>query len=315
MLLEPLLKAFLDQVDAEPGPRMWQVSPVEARGMLATFMNLVGPKKVPIGEVRDLEAPGPGGAIRLRSYTPASAASTVLPTLIFFHGGGFVIGDLDTHDGICRLLANESGARVIAVDYRLSPEHKFPAAVEDARAVFRWIGAHSSGLGVDDRRLAVGGDSAGGALAAIVAQTARTDSGPKPAFQLLLFPVTDYAADTRSRRDYAEGYFLDRWTIAWFFENYVPRGTDLRDPLLSPLHAKDLRGLPPAYLLTAGCDPLHDEGLEYAERLRACGVPVAIEDYPGLVHDFIYLHGVLPQAGQALRNAALALRTALRTPE
>lgn len=313
MLLDPVLKAFLDQLDAQPGPKAWELSAPDARGLLRTLMQFVGPNNVRVGAVRDLVSPGPGGAIRLRSYTPLGADAGALPALIFYHGGGFVIGDLETHDGLCRLLANDSGARVISVDYRLAPEHKFPAAVEDAWAVFSWVAANAAEFGVDADRIAVGGDSAGGALATIVAQIAIAKAGPKPVFQLLLFPVTDYGADTRSRRNYTDGYFLDRRTIAWFFENYVPRETNLRDPRLSPLYAENLKGMPPTWLLTAGCDPLHDEGIEYAEKLQAADVPVVIEDYPGLVHDFIYLYGVLPQAGKALRDAAYAVRTALMT--
>ena len=313
MSLDPVLKVFLDQLDAQPGPKMWELGAPEARVLLQTMMQLVGPKDIAVGAVQDLAAAGPGGAIPLRSYTPQGAAAGALPTLIFYHGGGFVIGDLETHDGLCRVLANDSGARVISVDYRLGPEHKFPAAVEDARAAFNWIASNAAGLGVDANHIAVGGDSAGGALATIVAQMAIAGAGPKPVFQLLLFPVTDYGADTRSRRAYADGYFLDRRTIAWFFENYVPRGTDLRDPRLSPLYAASVKGMPPAWLLTASCDPLHDEGVQYAEKLRAAGVPVTVEDYPGLVHDFIYLYGVLPQASRALRDAALAVKTAVKT--
>jgi acetyl esterase len=313
MLLDPVLKAFLDQLDAQPGPKAWELNAPEARGLLRTLMQFVGPNNIRVGAICDLAAPGPGGAIRLRSYSPLGADADVLPALIFYHGGGFVIGDLETHDGLCRLLANDSGARVISVDYRLAPEHRFPAAVDDAYAAFNWIAANGARLGVDTRRIAVGGDSAGGALATVVSRMAISDTGSKPVFQLLLFPVTDYAAKTQSRRNYADGYFLDKRTIAWFFENYVPQGTDLHDPRLSPLYAASVKGMPPAWLLTAGCDPLHDEGIEYAEKLRAAGVPVVIEDYSGLVHDFIYLYAVLPQAGKALRAAAHAVRTALTT--
>jgi acetyl esterase len=310
MPLDPELNAFIDQFEAQPGPKMWDMQPGEARVLLATLMQLVGPKDIGVASVEDLRVPGPRGEIALRCYTPAGGAAQPLPALVFYHGGGFVIGDLDTHDGLCRLLANESGARVIAVDYRLAPEHKFPAAVEDAWAALAWMGAHAERLGVDPARLAVGGDSAGGGLSAIVARLARDRDGPPLAFQLLLFPVTDLAADTPSRRTHVERVLLDKRTIAWFFENYVPAGTDWRDPMLSPLYAEDLRGLPPAWLLTAGYDPLHDEGIDYAQRLRRADVPVTIVDYPDLVHDFIYLYAVLPQAGEALRAAAAALKAA-----
>ncbi len=312
MPLDATLKIFLDQLDAQPGPKAWELEPPEARLLLATLMQLVGPQNIPIGAVDELRASGAGGEMAVRSYTPLGAGAEALPALVFYHGGGFVIGDLDTHDGLCRILANESGARVIAVDYRLAPEHKFPAAADDAYAALRWVAANCGRLGIDANRLAVGGDSAGAALATVVARTARDERGPKLAFQLLLFPVTDVGADTPSRREYVEGYFLDKRTLDWFFAKYLESGTDLRDPRLSPLHIRDARGLPPAYLLTAGCDPLHDEGIQYAEKLRAAGVPVTVIDYPDLVHDFIYLHGILPQAGEALRAAAAALKAALR---
>jgi acetyl esterase len=313
MPLDPVLKKFLDQLYAQPGPKMWEFSPAEARQAFILLMQFVGPKNVPVGKVEDLRAEGPHGDIPLRSYTLAGEREALLPTLVFFHGGGFVIGNLDTHDGLCRVLAKESGARVIAVDYRLAPEHKFPAAVDDAWAALCWIASHAERLGVDSRRIAVGGDSAGAALAAVSAQTAKNKGGPALALQLLMFPPTDLAADTASRRNSTERNFLDKQTIEWFFRNYLPKGADLGDPRLSPLNAPDLRGVAPTYLLTAGCDPLHDEGIAYAEKLKQAGVAVTIADYPHLVHDFIYLDAVLPQARQALCAAAAAVRDAFNT--
>lgn len=309
-MLDPELKAFIDQLEDQPGPRMWELRPAEARMLFVMLMQLVGPRDMRVAKVETLHMPGPAGEIALRCYTPLGGAAQLLPALVFYHGGGFVIGDLETHDGLCRLLANESGACVIAVDYRLAPEHKFPAAVEDAWAALAWIGAHAERLQIDPAKLAVGGDSAGGGLAAIMAQLARDRGGPRLAFQLLFFPVTDMAADTLSRRTHQERVFLDRRTIGWFYDNYVPPGTDTRDPLLSPLYAKNLRGLAPVWLLTAGYDPLHDEGIDYAQRLKRDGVPVTVVDYPDLVHDFIYLTAILPQAGEALRAAANALKRA-----
>jgi acetyl esterase len=275
------------------------------------MMQFVAPRNVAIGSVQNVRAPGPNGDIRLRSYAPAGAGKGSLPTLVFYHGGGFVIGDLDTHDGLCRVLCMESGVRVIAVDYRLAPENRFPAAVDDAWAALSWIAANGTSLGVDVGRLAVAGDSAGAALATVSALTAREKGGPDLALQLLMFPPTDLAADTQSRRKWTEGYFLDKLTIDWFFENYLPKSTDRRDPRLSPLRAADLRGVAPVYLMTAEFDPLHDEGLDYAARLRESGVPVTVMDYPNLVHDFIYLDAVLPQARQAVSAAAHAVKDAL----
>jgi acetyl esterase len=311
MTLDPIMKAFLDQLYAQPGLKMYELPPAQAREMFVGLMQLAGPQNVPIGKVANLLAPGPGGEIPLRVYTPVGAGDGPLPTLVFFHGGGFVIGDLDTHDGLCRLIANDANVRVVAVDYRLAPEHKFPAAVDDAYAALTWVAANAEKLGVDASRLAVGGDSAGGNLTAVIAQMAKQKGVPKLAFQLLLFPATHIGSDTQSMRTNAEGYFLDRPTIDWFFGNYMGKGTDNSDLRLSPLLAKEFSGLPPAYLMTASYDPLHDEGIAYAEKLRAAGVPVTIADYPGFVHDFIYLQAVLPQAPEALRAASMALRSAL----
>jgi acetyl esterase len=311
MSLDPVLKGFLDQLYAQPGPKMWEFTPPEARQAFALMMQFVAPQNVAIGKVENRRAPGPNGDIPLRSYAPAGAGEEPLPTLVFCHGGGFVIGDLDTHDGLCRTLCKESGARVIAVDYRLAPENKFPAAVDDAWAALSWIAANGDSLGVDGRRIAVGGDSAGAALATVSARIARDNGGPDLALQLLMFPPTDLAANTPSRRKWTDGYFLDKLTIDWFFDNYLPEGADMRDPRLSPLYAPDLRGVAPVYLMTAECDPLHDEGLNYAARLRDAGVPVMVMDYPDLVHDFIYLDAVLPQARQAVCAAACAVRDAL----
>lgn len=311
MPLDPLMKAFLDQLAAQPGPKTSELSAPEARATLVALMQFAGPKDVPIGKVVNTKAPGPGGDIPLRNYAPVAAGGEALPTLVFYHGGGYVIGDLDTHDGLCRMFANEAGVRVIAVDYRLAPEHKFPAAVDDAWVSLKWIETNASELGVDANRLAVGGDSAGACLGAVMAQMAKERGGPKLAFQLLMFPVTQVGSDTRSMRENAEGYFLEKATLDWFFGHYLDEGADRNDTRLSPLLAKDLAGLPPAYVMTAGFDPLHDEGIAYADKLRAAGVPVTVADYPDLVHVFTWLQSVLPQAGEAVRAASAALRGAL----
>jgi acetyl esterase len=312
MPLDPAMKAFLDQMAAQPGPKMHELPPPEARALFAGLMEAVGPKDVPIGKVSNLAFTGPGGEVPLRVYSPIAATAEALPTLVYFHGGGFVIGNLDTHDGLCRILANEAGLRVIAVDYRLAPEHKYPAAVDDAFAALVYIEANASELGVDANRLAVGGDSAGGALAAVVTQMAKEKGGPRVAYQLLLFPVTQIGGETDSLRDYAEGYFLERVGLEWFYAAYLPEGADKNDPRISPLAAASFEGLPPAYLMTASCDPLHDEGIRYGTALACAGVDVTVADHAGLVHDFIYLQAVLPQAADALKDAAAALRRALK---
>jgi len=311
MPLDPVLKAFLDQVAAMGGPKTWEMTPAEARESFAGLMQLAGPKDIPIGKVTNIAIPAPHGEIAARSYAPVAANSAGLPTLVFFHGGGWVIGNIDTHDGLCRMIANGSGCRVISVEYRLSPEAKYPDAVDDAVAALEWIEKNASQLGVDANLLAVGGDSAGGDLAAVVAQIAKAKGGPKLSYQLLLFPVTQIGEETRSLREYAEGYFLERKTLDWFYAHYLPTDADKKDPRISPLAAEDVSGLPPAYIMLAGFDPLHDEGLAYAEKLRAAGVSVTVADYPDMVHDFIYLQSVLPQASEALNGAAKALKEAL----
>lgn len=311
MPLDPVLKAFLDQVAAAGGPKTWEMQPGEAREAFAGLLQLAGPKDIPIGKVVNIAIPAEHGEIAARSYAPVAASSEPLPTLVYFHGGGWVIGSVETHDGLCRMIANGSGCRVISVDYRLAPENKFPGPVEDAMTAVIWIEKNAAQLGVDANRLAVGGDSAGGNLAAVVAQIAKAKGGPKIAFQMLLFPVTQIGDETRSLREYAEGYLLERKTLEWFYAHYLPADADKKDPRISPLYAEDVSGLPPAYVMLGGFDPLHDEGLAYAEKLRAANVSVTVADYPDMVHVFIYLQAVLPQAAEALNAAAKALKAAL----
>ncbi|MBV9990447.1 MAG: alpha/beta hydrolase [Alphaproteobacteria bacterium] len=300
------MKAFLDQMAMVPGPKMFEMSAPEGRALFVQMMQMIGPKDMPIGGVKNLDA----GGVRLRMYTPVAGGAEPLPVLVYFHGGGFVIGDLETHDGLCRQFANEGGFCVVAVDYRLSPEHPFPAAVDDAFAALKWIETHASELGLDANRIAVGGDSAGGALAAVVTQLAKA-KGPRIAFQMLLFPVTQIGQDTASLREFGAGYFLDKETLDWFFGHYVPKGQDKSDLRISPLNATDLKGLPPAYVMLGGFDPLHDEGLAYAGKLRDAGVKVQVADYAGLVHCFIYMQAVLPQAHEAVVAAAKAVASGL----
>ena len=307
MPLDPLVKAFLDQMALVPGPKMFELPPDQGRAMFVAMMQMFGPKDVPVGGVKNLSA----GDLAMRMYTPVASGGGPLPTLVYFHGGGFVIGDLETHDGLCRQFANEGGFAVIAVDYRRAPEHKFPAALDDAIAAVAWVETHASELGVDANRIAVGGDSAGGALAAAVAQHAKAKGAPKIAYQMLLFPVTQIGGETSSLREFAVGYFLDKATLDWFYKQYVPADQDKSDPRVSPLNAADFKGLPPAYVMLGGFDPLHDEGLQYAKKLRDAGVAVEIADYPGLVHTFIYMQAVLPQAHEAVAAAAKAVAKGL----
>lgn len=310
MPLDPLVKAFLDKAAAIPRPKAWEVPPVLARQSFAGMMQLTGPKDVPVGKIDNFTLPGPAGALRARAYAPVAAVGPQ-PTLIYFHGGGFVVGGLESHDGLCRLFAAEGGFRLIAVEYRLAPEHPWPAAVEDAMAALQWIEANAAELGVDGGRIAIGGDSAGGMLTAILTQQARNKTKLKIAYQMLLFPNTQIGGETSSLNEFAVGYFLERRSIEYFNSLYLPAGADRNSPKVSPLRAKDFSGLPPAFVMLGGYDPLHDEGLAYAEKLKAAGVKVTIADYPNLVHCFIYLQTVLPQAHEAVARAARAVRAAL----
>jgi acetyl esterase len=309
MALDPLAKAFLEQLSANPRPKVWDVTPDEMRAGMRAMVKAFGPKDVPIGKVENIVMPGPGGELSLRAFTPVAAGGEALPALVYFHGGAFRVGDLDTHEPICRLLAGEAACRVIAVDYRLSPEHKFPAAVEDAMAATHWIEANASRLAIDPNRVAVGGDSAGGNLAAVICQQAKEQGAPKIVYQLLLFPVTQLGSSFPSMQEFATGYFLEKEPLDYCYRGYA-EGTDYSDLRLSPLLATDLSDLPPAYVMLAGCDPLHDEGLAYAEKLREAGVEVAIADYPGMLHCFTMMLSVFPQAQEAMSAAAKSLRAA-----
>ena len=266
-------------------------------------------RHVAVGEVEDREAPGAGGPIPIRIYAPCGADVEMLPCIVYFHGGAGVFCDLDTHDGLCRMLTNASHCRTISVGYRLAPEHPFPAAIEDASAVTRWIAAHASELGIDAARLIVAGDSAGGGIAAVVCELARFE-GPRIALQVLICPVTDLAAKTESRLSFAQGYFLDHATLDWAEATYcgcAPRP----DPRLSPLRAKSLAGLPPAIVCTAEFDPMRDEGEAYARGLELAGVPVRYECHNGLIHHFYCMAGAIPSARAILASLGAGIRDAV----
>jgi acetyl esterase len=306
MTLDPVFEAMLR--DLAP-PDITRMSAADARAAMHPMFEATAARDVPIGSSTDLTPPGPAGDIALRLYVPVAAGATT-PGIVFFHGGGFVIGTVDLYDSMCRILANESGARVVSVDYRLAPEHPFPAAVEDSFAALKWIEANAARLGIDPNALAVAGDSAGGNLAAVMAQLARR-GGPKVAFQLLIYPLLTFAEETESMRVLGEGYFLDRHVMNWFGRHYVPPGVELDDPRLSPLSCADFSGLPPAYIVTAGYDPLKDEGAAYARRLKEAGVQATHVDYPTMIHGFISMPAMVPAANEALAAAARACRDAL----
>lgn len=262
---------------------------------------------LPMGRVENMEIPGPAGPIPARLYVGLGAPRPPQPLLVYYHGGGWVIGDLETHDGLCRFLAEHSGCRVLSIDYRLAPEHPFPAAVEDAVAAFAWAAEHAAELGADPARIAVGGDSAGGNLSAAVCLQTRGD-GPQPAMQMLLYPVTDAVGGQASRDVFAEGFLLTRNDMDWFEGHYIPDGCDEGDPRISMMRAPDVSNLPPAYVATAGFDPLRDEGEIYASRMREAGGKVALQRHPGLIHGFANLTAICPSARTAMLEVAGALR-------
>jgi acetyl esterase len=260
-----------------------------------------------VAETIDGAFAGPGGEIRYRRYLPLGVEAGSLPTLVYYHGGGFVIGTIETHDSTCRRVANRSRCQVISIDYRLSPEHPFPAPIDDGIAAFRHVRDNAAALGADPARLAVGGDSAGGAVAAVVCQAMRDAREAGPAFQMLIYPATDSSQESGSRKSFAEGYFLSKGLMDWFWKAYVPAGTDLADLRLSPLLAKDFAGLPPAFVLTAGYDPLRDEGRAYANRLIDAGVKTTYVNYPGTIHGFFTLTRFLKQGIKANDEAAAVM--------
>jgi acetyl esterase len=259
-----------------------------------------------VAAVKDLEVPGPAGGIPVRVYRPSEESD--LPVLVYLHGGGWAICSIETHDVTCRELANGAGCVVVSVEYRLAPEHRFPAAVEDCYAALGWVAGHAASLGGDPARLAVGGDSAGGNLAAVVALLARERGGPRLCHQLLVYPITDHAFDTTSYRENAEGPLLTRETMRGFWGLYLAREEDGRNPLASPLRAPDLAGLPSAHVITAEYDPLRDEGEAYAKRLAAAGVPVVQRRYDGMIHGFFGFTAQIDRAGEAVADAARELR-------
>jgi acetyl esterase len=261
-------------------------------------------------DVRELTIPGPAGDLAARLYTPAPGGD--LPLLVHYHGGGHVVGDLDSCEGACRLFARHAGVAVLSVDYRLAPEHPFPAAVDDAVAGFTWAAGHAAELGVDEARIGVGGDSAGGNLAAAVCLAARDGGGPQPAFQLLIYPAVDLTRRRPSRDLFADGLQLTDTDIEWYREQYLPDEADLQNPLASPLLADDLSGLPPAHVATAGFDPLRDEGEDYARALVAAGVPASCRRHEGMVHGFGNYMQIVPAAREAMLETAGALRMGLR---
>jgi acetyl esterase len=260
-----------------------------------------------VATIADRTIPGPGGPLRLRVYTPSGPGP--FPLLVFFHAGGFVVCDLDTHDPMCRNLCSGANCVVVSVDYRLAPEHRFPAAPDDCLAATRWAGEHAAELGADPARVAVAGDSAGGTLAAVTALRVRDEGGPRLAGQLLVYPPTDLELPARpSLVENAEGYWLTSKDMAWFRGLYLNDPSEARHPHASPMHAADLRGLPPALVITGEYDPLRDEGEEYAARLRNAGATTAVSRYDGVIHGFFSLRGLVDKSDAAVEEACAWLR-------
>lgn len=286
-----------------------------ARTQLRKLASIIGPNigpNIAVG-VSDMSISGPAGPIGARHYSPVdTGAEGPEPLLVFFHGGGFVVGDLETHDGLCRLMCRDAGVHVLSVDYRLAPEHPAPAAVEDCYAAYRWSLEHAAELGADPARVAVGGDSAGGNLAAVVSRLARDDQVDLPALQLLLYPGTNFAGETRSKTLFADGYFLTKMDVDWFRDSYLSGSEiDPSDPLVSPLLSDDLSGLPPAMVLTGGFDPLRDEGNAYAEAMAAAGVAVDHRQFGSLVHAFANFFPLGGASAIAMTETTSALRAQL----
>jgi acetyl esterase len=299
--LDPDAAAVFKAFQESGRPPYETVSPAEARELYLKGRVVTNPEPPALDSVQPLAIPSPTGPIPARIYTPLKLrkANDLAPCLVFFHGGGWVIGDLDSHDVVCRKLADEGQLIVIAVDYRLAPEHKFPAAVDDAIAATKWIADHARQLGVDASRLTVGGDSAGGNLAAVVAISARDGNGPAIAGQVLVYPATDFAMTHASHSEPETSLLLTHSVIKWFRDHYLNDDADAGDWRASPARANTLIGLPPAYVLTAGADPLRDEGDEYAGRLKEAGVAVTHRTFPGQFHGFFTMGKLLQQANVA----------------
>jgi acetyl esterase len=309
LTIDPQTKVFLDGANAA-GPLFLRAeTPEQARAKMQAMLEASPVPPQEIYRVEDRHIPGPAGQIPVRIYTPS--ARLPVGVLVYFHGGGWVLGDLQSHDNLCRAIANAAGCLVVSVDYRLAPEHKFPAAPNDCYAATKWVAANAAAFGGIPDKLAVGGDSAGGNLAAAVALMARDEGGPRIAFQLLIYPVTDSSLDFNSQREFEDdGFILSAADMKWFWDHYLERAADGKNPLASPLRAKNLEGLPPALVQTAGLDPLRDEGEEYASALKRAGNKVTLTRYEGVTHGFVSFFDMIDKGKEGIREGAEALRAA-----
>lgn len=308
MPLHPQVQALRDQLDRDRPPSLYTLSIEEARAADVRSVTAAAGTAEPVAEVGDLRIPAAAGDIEARMYRPGAGGP--LPVLVYFFGGGWSLGTLDTCDGVCRRLTNAAQCVTVSVGYRLAPEHKFPAAVHDCHAGTAWVASHAAELCVDAARLAIAGDSSGGNLAAAVALLARERGGPAIRHQLLVYPNTDYLADTASMREGTDQRFFNATSVRWYWSMYLASPADGANQLASPLRAADLSGLPAATVITAEYDPLRDEGEQYARRLEAAGVPAEIIRYDGMMHGFFTMVGTLDTARSAVSAAASRLRRA-----
>ena len=309
MPVNPQVQMLLDAIAASGAPPTHEQTPEVAREMYRAMAAIE--ERVEVAGVEDRTVPGPHGDVPVRIYTPAEAQGAGRGVLVWIHGGGWVIGDVEASDPTTRLLAQGSGCVVVSVDYRLSPEHRAPVALDDCWATLQWVVANAAELGVDAGRVAVGGDSAGGNLAALMTQRARAEGGPAIAFQLLVYPVTDLTRSHASYEDNGEGYMLTRDLMGWFIDHHLGDDIDPKDPRVSPLHADSVDGLPPAMVITAEYDPLRDEGEAYAQRLREAGVAVEAIRYDGQIHGFYAMATMNADGRAAVDRSAAALREVL----
>ena len=309
--LHPDAQRVCDLIVAAKRPAYETLTPTEAREAYLASRRALQPDAEEVAEVRSLQAAGPTGPIPMRFYRGHGAGmGSPQPALIYFHGGGWVIGDLESHDQACRAIANAARCIVVAVDYRLAPEHKFPAAVEDTIAATRWVSENAERLGIDGKRIAIGGDSAGGNLAAVVALDARDRGGPPIALQVLIYPATDFGISHASHMRHADQLPLRRSTIQWFAAHYLRGAEDEADWRASPLRAKSFSGLPPALVVTAGFDPLSDEGEAYARALEAAGVPVTLERFGSQIHGFLNMGRIVADSARLVALTANSLNRA-----